>query len=67
MTLNFNPLRAMIMSYSHAKIQCQWSIDSEDIVETDRQTEPIALRPSLMQLVTRSPAVAEGPRKHAVS
>ena len=48
MTLTFNPLRAMIMTYTCAKVQCQWSVGSEDRVEktdewTNIQTQAIAL------------------------
>ena len=53
MTLTLNPLRAMIMTYSHAKVQGQLSVGSEDKVETNGQTdglsEAIALPPSLMK------------------
>jgi len=34
MTLTFNPLLAMVMVYSHAKVQGQWSVSSADTVET---------------------------------
>ena len=36
------------MTYSHAKVQGQWSVGSEDRVETNGQTEVIALPPTLM-------------------
>ena len=39
MTLTFDPLRAMVMTYSHAKVQGQWSIGSEDRVETNERTD----------------------------
>ena len=39
--MTFNPLRAMVMTYLHAKIQGQQSVASEDRVETNGQTEPI--------------------------
>ena len=39
MTLTFNPLRAMVMVYSHTKLQGQRSIGSEDSVETNGQTD----------------------------
>ena len=44
MTLTFNPLRAMVMTYSHAKGQGQRSVGSEDRVgdktgRTGRQTD----------------------------
>ena len=54
MTLTFNALRAMVMTYSRAKVQGQQSISSRDTVETnDRKMgkqwmEAIALRHSLM-------------------
>ena len=55
MTLTFNPLRAMVMTYSHANVQGQRSVISEDRVETNVQAvgqmEAIALSPLLMQLV----------------
>ena len=35
MTLTFNPFRAVVMIYPHAKVQGQWSVASEDRVETD--------------------------------
>ena len=46
MTLNFNPQRAMVMIYSHAKIQGQQSVGYR--VETDGRTEVFALPSSLM-------------------
>ena len=52
MTLTFNPLGAMV---SHAIVQDQRSLDSEDRVETNRQRDrrmkAIALPPSLMRSV----------------
>ena len=55
MTLTFNPLRAMVMTYQRAKGQGQRSFGSEDRVETNgrtvRRTEAIALPPSLTQSV----------------
>ena len=39
MTLTFNPLRAMIMTYSHAKVQGQRLVCSEDRVETNERTD----------------------------
>ena len=39
MTLTFNPLRATVMTYSHAKGQCQWLVGSEDSVETERRMD----------------------------
>ena len=39
LTLTFNPLRAMLMTYSHAKVQSQWSVGSEDRVETNGRTD----------------------------
>ena len=49
--LDLQPLRAMIMTYSHAKVQGQRSIGSEDRVETNERTEAISLPPSLMRSV----------------
>ena len=52
MTFTFNPLRAMVMSlmtYTHAKVQGQQSVGSEDRVETNKRTEVTALPPMLMQ------------------
>jgi len=61
MTLTFNRLRPMAMTYSHAKVQCQRSIGFEDRVETNGQTdgrsEAIALPPSLMRSVNIEAAV----------
>ena len=51
MTLTFNPLRAIVMIYSCAKVQGQRSVGSKDRVETDRRTEATALPPSLMRSV----------------
>ena len=52
MTLTFNLLQAMVMNYSQAKVQGQWSVGSEDRVETngktERWTEVISLPPLLM-------------------
>ena len=39
MTLTFNPLRDMVMTYSHAKVQGQRSFGSEDRVETNGWTD----------------------------
>ena len=39
MTLTFNPLSAMVMSYSCTKAQGQWSVSSEDRVETNGWTD----------------------------
>jgi len=39
MTLAFNPVRAMVMTYTHAKGQGQSSLGSNVRVETDRQTD----------------------------
>ena len=40
MTLIFNPVQATAMTYSHAKVQGQLSVSSEDRVQkqTDKQT-----------------------------
>ena len=55
MTLTFNPLQAVVTTYSHAKVQCQRPVGSEDRVETngrtDGRTEVIALPVSLMRSV----------------
>ena len=49
MTLTCNPLRVIVITYSHAKVQGQRSVGSEDRVETngrtDRLTEAISLPP----------------------
>ena len=38
--LIFSPLRAVVMIYSHAKVQGQWSVDSENRVkQSDGQTD----------------------------
>ena len=39
LTVTFYPLRAMVMTYSHAKVQSQQSVGSEDRVETNGQTD----------------------------
>ena len=39
MTLTFNPLRAMIMTYTHAEVQGQRSVGSEDKVKTNGRTD----------------------------
>ena len=41
MTLTFNPLLAVVMTYTHAKVEGQPSVISEDRVETDGQTGTI--------------------------
>jgi len=55
LTSTFNPIRAMVMTHTHAKGQSQRSFGSKDRVEkdrqTDKQTEAIALPPALMQSV----------------
>ena len=53
LTLTYNlDLQAMVMTYSHAKIQGQRSVSSEDRVQInewkDRQTEVIVLPPPLV-------------------
>ena len=63
MTLTFNLMRAMVMTYSRAIVQGQRSVGSEDRVETngrtdgqtDGRTEAIALPPSLMRSVINPP------------
>ena len=51
--LDLQSLRAMFITYSHAKVQGQRSVGSEEKVEsdgqTDKQTEAIALPAALMQ------------------
>ena len=61
MTLTFNLLRAMVMACSQAKVQGQWSVDSEDRVEINGRmdtsvhwTEVSALPSMLMQTVTNA-------------
>ena len=39
MTLTFNPLRDMAITYSHGKVQGQWSVGSENGVETNGRTD----------------------------
>ena len=39
MTLAFNPLRSMVMTYSQAEVQGQQSVGSEHTVETNEQTD----------------------------
>ena len=39
MTLTFNPLQAMVMTYSSAKVQYQRSVGSEDKLKTNGQTD----------------------------
>jgi len=40
MTLTFNALmQAMVMTYSHAKVQGQWSVVYEDRMETNGQMD----------------------------
>ena len=55
MTVTFYPLCAMVMTYSHAKVQGQQSVGSKAKMETngwtDRRTEATALPPSPMQSV----------------
>ena len=58
------------MTCSHAKVQGQRSVPPKiERKEMDGQMEAIALPPLQMRLIkrTRSQAVAEGPREHAVS
>ena len=51
LTLTFNPLRAMVMTYSHANVQGRRSVGSEVIVETNGRSEVSALPPTLMRSV----------------
>ena len=44
----FNSLQAMVINYSHAKVQSQWSVGSKDRVETNGQTEVTALHATLI-------------------
>ena len=53
LTLTFNPLQAMVMTYTHAKVQGQQSVASEARVETNGQTGMIALPPVLMHYMSR--------------
>ena len=39
MTLTFDPLRAMVMTYLRAKVQGQRSVGSEDRVKTNGRTD----------------------------
>ena len=39
MTLTFDPMRVVVMTYSHANVRGQWSVASEDRVETNGQTD----------------------------
>ena len=39
MTLTFNPLRAIVITYSQAKVQGQRSVGSEDRLETSGRTD----------------------------
>jgi len=55
LTLTFNEKTAIVMTHTHAKGQGQRSIGSKDRVETDGQTEAIALPPTL----TRSVKICE--------
>ena len=51
MTLTYNPLRAMAMTYPHAKVQGQRSVGSEDRAETNRRMDGVdasALPPTQM-------------------
>ena len=41
--MTLNPLRAFVMTYSHAKVQGQRFVASEDIAQTDRRTEVILM------------------------
>ena len=39
LTVTFNPLLAMVMNYSHAEVQGQRSVGSEDIKQTNERTD----------------------------
>ena len=66
LTLTYDPdlqsLRAMVMTYSRAKVEGQRSVGSEDTVETngrtDGQTGAIALPPVLTRSVISVTAIA---------
>jgi len=58
LTLTFNPLWAMVMTYSLAKVQGQRWLGSKDRVETNGRTAAIPLPPSLKLSVTNSVAVS---------
>ena len=53
MTLTFNPLRAVVVTYSRAEGQGQRSVGSKDRMETngriDTRTDPIKLPSSIMR------------------
>ena len=51
MTLIFNPLGAVIMTYLHAKDQGRSLVGSQDRVNTNGRTDAIALPDSLMRSV----------------
>ena len=55
MTLTFNPLQAVVMTYLQAKVQGQRLVGSEDRVETNEQIvgrkEATALPPTRMKSV----------------
>ena len=48
--MTFNPLRAIVMIYFHAKVQGQRLVGSE-VVETNGRTKAIALSAALMRSV----------------
>ena len=45
MTLTLNPLQAVVMTYSHAEVQGQWSVGSQDRVETNGRGKCITYLP----------------------
>ena len=51
LTLTFNPLRAMVMTYSYAKVQGQQSVCFEDRVETNGQTDGHTVRRRRLHLL----------------
>ena len=55
MTLTSNPMRAMVMTYSHAKVQGQRSVGSKDRVETNGQTDGDDCITSLANAVGNNP------------
>ena len=69
MTLTFNPLQAMVMTYSHAKVQDQQSDGSKDRVETNGQTDGGNRIASLANVVgkheaARRPALVRSVSQH---
>ena len=65
MTLTFNLMRAMVMTYLRAKVLGQQSIGSEDRVETNRRTDRRTDGPSV-RLSVRNGGDRITPRANAV-